>query len=358
MSIEISDVLSEALSELAKANSLKALEAVRISFLGKQGRLTTLLKTVGQLPIEQRAKFGQQVNLAKEKLQAALQEKRQQLEEKQLKQDLKGNIQFDLSMPGRGLGIGTLHPITQTIQFIQDYFFQLGFDFAEGPEIEDDFHNFEALNIPKHHPARGMHDTFYFPGEKRPDQSEHLLRTHTSTVQIRYLETLKRKLPDSIPCRVISAGRVYRHDYDITHTPMFHQIEGVVIDKLKQKGGIHMGHLKGILSDFLSAFFERDLNTRFRSSYFPFTEPSAEVDVQCVKCDGKGCRICKQTGWLEVLGCGMMHPHVLEQVGLDSEQYQGFAFGMGVERLTMLRHNIPDLRLFFENDQPFLRQFL
>jgi len=339
MKADIANLLSGALNELSKVTSAKALEEIRVSYLGKQGRLTGILKSVGQLPPEMRAQVGQEVNTAKQTLIDAIQGKRDTFEAQQLAQSLTVNASFDVSLPARGLRTGTLHPITQTIHRIQDHFFQLGFAFADGPEIEDDYHNFEALNIPGHHPARDMHDTFYI-------NMDRLLRTHTSSVQIRYLTENKA------PCRVISTGRVYRCDSDLTHTPMFHQLEGMVIDKQ-----IHMGHLKGLLAEFLSAFFERELKMRFRASYFPFTEPSAEVDVQCVICDGHGCRVCKQSGWLEILGCGMMHPNVLQHAGIDPDVYQGIAFGVGIERLAMLRHGIPDLRLFFENDQPFLRQF-
>lgn len=334
----VSDVLAKALSQLSVAEDLKSLEAVRVDYLGKNGHLTTLLKNVGRLSPEERPAFGEAVNKAKQTLQQAIQEKRLKLEAQKLSQEVSAT-RIDVTLPSRGAFCARLHPITQSIQRIEDWFAGMGFVFADGPELEDDYHNFSALNIPSHHPARAMHDTFYF-------SDEHLLRTHTSNVQIRYLETHKP------PCRVLSSGRVYRCDDDVTHTPMFHQVEGMVIDK-----NIHMGHLKGILESFLSAFFESSVNIRLRASYFPFTEPSAEVDMSCVMCKGGGCRVCKQTGWLEVLGCGMMHPNVLQQVGIDPDRYQGFAFGMGVERLTMLRHGIPDLRLFFENDVRFLEQF-
>ncbi|HNB89574.1 MAG TPA: phenylalanine--tRNA ligase subunit alpha, partial [Plasticicumulans sp.] len=245
----------------------------------------------------------------------------------------------DVTLPGRGVQAGGLHPITRTLRRIEELFRQVGFSVAEGPEIEDDFHNFEALNIPAHHPARAMHDTFYFDAST-------VLRTHTSPVQIR---TMRACEP---PIRIIAPGRVYRCDSDLTHSPMFHQVEGLFVDE-----DVSFADLKGVLYDFLRAFFERDLDVRFRPSYFPFTEPSAEVDIQCVICGGSGCRVCKHTGWLEVLGSGMVHPAVFGKVGIDPERYTGYAFGMGVERLAMLRYGVNDLRLFFDNDLRFLGQF-
>jgi phenylalanyl-tRNA synthetase alpha chain len=244
-----------------------------------------------------------------------------------------------VTLPGRGQRPGGLHPITRTLRRIEQLFANAGFAVAEGPEVEDDYHNFEALNIPAHHPARAMHDTFYFDAHR-------LLRTHTSPVQIR---VMREQAP---PLRVIAPGRVYRCDSDLTHTPMFHQVEGLLVDEQ-----VSFADLKGVLYDFLTNFFERDLKLRFRPSYFPFTEPSAEVDIQCVMCNGAGCRVCKQSGWLEVLGCGMVYPEVFRHVGIDPEQYLGYAFGMGVERLAMLRYGIDDIRLYFENDLRFLRQF-
>lgn len=335
---EIVALSQAALSEIATVSSLRDVETIRVKYLGKNGLITLQLKQVGKLSPAERPAFGEAINQAKFTLQAAIEEKQVSLKAKQLEQAVV-NKALDISLPGRAPIQGRLHPITQTIQRIQDWFTPLGFTLADGPEIESDYYNFEALNIPSHHPARAMHDTFYF-------NEKYLLRTHTSTVQIRYLKEHKP------PCRMLSTGRVYRCDSDMTHTPMFHQIEGMMIDT-----HLHMGHLKGILESFLSAFFERKLSVRLRSSYFPFTEPSAEVDIQCVMCAGKGCRVCKETGWLEVLGCGMMHPKVLEEAGIDSKTHRGLAFGMGVERLAMLRHGIPDLRLFFENDLRFLEQF-
>jgi phenylalanyl-tRNA synthetase alpha chain len=293
---------------------------------------------LGTLPAEQRPQAGQAVNQAKQTLQIALETRREQLQAAVLEQQLAAE-RIDVTLPGRGQQKGGLHPITQTLQRIQGLLTQVGFKVEEGPEIEDDFHNFEALNMPPYHPARAMHDTFYI--------DEHtLLRTHTSPVQIRVMKTQKP------PLRIIAPGRVYRRDSDLTHTPMFHQVEGLVVDT-----DVSLADLKGFLEDFLKRFFEQDLAIRFRASYFPFTEPSAEVDIQCVACSGSGCRVCKHSGWLEILGCGMVHPNVFKQVNIDNEQYTGFAFGMGVERLAMLRYGVNDIRLFFENDWRFLQQF-
>jgi phenylalanyl-tRNA synthetase alpha chain len=278
------------------------------------------------------------INQAKDKVQQSLEARKLTLKDAQLNARLESE-KVDVTLPGRGQHSGGLHPVTQTLQRIEALFSQLGFSVAEGPEIEDDFHNFESLNIPETHPARAMHDTFYFDAHT-------LLRTHTSPVQIR---TMEQQQP---PLRVIAPGRVYRCDSDLTHTPMFHQVEGLMVDE-----AVSFADLKGILDDFLRNFFERDLEVRFRPSYFPFTEPSAEADIQCVMCGGAGCRVCSHTGWLEVLGCGMVHPEVFRHVGIDSEKYSGFAFGMGVERLAMLRYGVNDLRLFFENDLRFLQQF-
>ncbi len=335
---ELPAILAKGKQDIALAADLKNLENLRVEYLGKTGLITQLLKTLGTLPVEDRKSFGQAVNEAKDQIATLLQHRKQTLEDARLAEILRSE-QIDITLPGRGMEKGSLHPITQTLNRIEDWFLRLGFNIAEGPEIEDDFHNFEALNIPSHHPARAMHDTFYFPDGR-------LLRTHTSPVQIR---AMRGKQP---PFRMIAPGRVYRCDSDVTHTPMFHQVEGLVLDE-----GIHFGHLKGILENFLQYFFEENLKTRFRSSYFPFTEPSAEVDIQCVMCKGVGCRVCSQTGWLEVLGCGMVHPKVLESCEIDSEKYTGFAFGMGAERLAMLRYGVNDLRLFFENDLKFLKQF-
>lgn len=334
----LQQLVSAAEAAAASAGDLVALDQIRVHYLGKKGVLTERLKALGALPAEQRREAGAAINVAKEAVQAALEARRLALEEAALNQRLAAE-RVDVTLPGRGQRAGGLHPITRTLRRIEELFRQIGFLVAEGPEIEDDFHNFEALNIPAHHPARAMHDTFYFDANT-------LLRTHTSPVQIR---TMKRTQP---PIRIIAPGRVYRCDSDLTHSPMFHQVEGLFVDE-----GVSFADLKGVLYDFLRAFFERDLDVRFRPSYFPFTEPSAEVDIQCVMCGGSGCRVCKHTGWLEVLGSGMVHPAVFENVGIDAERYTGYAFGMGVERLAMLRYGVNDLRLFFDNDLRFLSQF-
>jgi len=331
-------LVDETGAEIDAAADLATLDKVRVRLLGKAGVLTAELKALGALPKEIRPQAGQAINLAKQGIQERLEARRLVLEQQLLRQRLAGE-RIDVTLPGRGQPSGGLHPITRTLRRIEGLFERAGFGVAEGPEIEDDFHNFEALNIPAHHPARAMHDTFYF--------NQHLLlRTHTSPVQIR---VMKNSAP---PIKVIAPGRVYRCDSDLTHSPMFHQVEGFLVDERAS-----FADLKGVLHDFLNRFFEKDLKLRFRPSYFPFTEPSAEVDIQCVMCGGQGCRVCGQTGWLEVLGCGMIHPAVFKAVGIDSERYTGYAFGMGVERLCMLRYGVNDLRLFFENDLRFLRQF-
>jgi phenylalanyl-tRNA synthetase alpha chain len=297
------------------------------------------MKSLGKLSPEERPKAGQAINQAKQQVQQAIEARRAALKQAELEAKL-ASEQVDVTLPGRRIPAGSLHPVTRTLQRIENLFAHMGFSVAEGPEIEDDFHNFEALNIPESHPARAMHDTFYFPDGR-------LLRTHTSPVQIRVMQKEKP------PLRVIAPGRVYRCDSDLTHTPMFHQVEGFMVDE-----NVTFTDLKAILIDFLQRFFERDdLAVRFRPSYFPFTEPSAEADIECVMCAGKGCRVCSHTGWLEVLGCGMVHPNVFKHVDIDSETWTGFAFGMGAERLAMLRYGVNDLRLFFENDLRFLRQF-
>ena len=315
-----------------------ALDGVRVSYLGKKGEFTTLLKGLGQLSEAERPQAGAKINDAKQKIQTLIDQKKNELELAAISNKL-ANDTVDITLPGRRQDMGSLHPVTRTISRIHDFFVKAGFDVVEGPEIEDDYHNFEALNIPAHHPARAMHDTFYI-------DERHVLRTHTSPVQVRVMENQKP------PIRIICPGRVYRCDSDLTHTPMFHQVEGLLIDE-----NVSFPDLKGIVDQFLKVFFETDLPVRFRPSYFPFTEPSAEVDIQCASCRGKGCRICKNTGWLEVMGCGMVHPRVLQLSNIDTEKYSGFAFGMGVERLAMLRYGVTDLRLFFENDLRFLEQF-
>ena len=322
-----------------KAADLKALDEIRVHYLGKKGVLTQQLKQLGKLPPEQRPEAGQAINVAKKQVQESIEARKQRLQNAELEQQLAAE-KIDVSLPGRGQHSGGIHPVTRTLQRIRHLFSSMGFESVEGPEIEDDYHNFEALNIPEHHPARAMHDTFYI-------DAHHVLRTHTSPVQIRVMETQKP------PFRIMAPGRVYRCDSDLTHTPMFHQVEGLLVDE-----NVSFADLKGMLEEFLKHFFERDdLGVRFRPSYFPFTEPSAEVDIECVICSGEGCRVCSQSGWLEVLGCGMVHPNVFKHVDVDNEQYTGLAFGMGVERLAMLKYGVNDLRLFFENDLQFLRQF-
>ena len=335
---QLTRLLQEARSAMAQAQDVAALEQLRVHYLGKKGVLTEQLKQLGSLPPEERPRVGQWVNDAKSALQADLNTRRDALDSAQRAAQLASEI-LDVTLPGRGLHLGGAHPISRTLRRLEMLFLSLGFETADGPEIEDDFHNFEALNMPASHPARAMHDTFYFDART-------LLRTHTSTVQIRYMQANKP------PLRIIAPGRAYRCDSDITHTPMFHQIEGLMVDE-----NVSFADLKGLLSDFLERFFEKSLRVRFRPSFFPFTEPSAEVDIECAMCSGGGCRVCKHTGWLEVLGCGMVHPEVFRHVGIDSERYTGFAFGIGVERLAMLRYGVNDLRLFYENDLRFLQQF-
>lgn len=335
---KLADLLSNALAAIQNAQTLMDLDQVRVQFLGRKGLLTEYLQGLAQLSAEERPKAGQEVNKAKAALQEAIEKHRQELDSQALEKRLLEE-KLDVSLPGRRQSIGTAHPVTRVLERIEKLFTAAGFTVAEGPEIESDYNNFEALNMPANHPARAMHDTFYISDNT-------VLRTHTSTVQIR---VMKEQQP---PFRVIAPGRVYRCDSDVTHSPMFHQVEGFVVDT-----DISFAHLKGVMHDFLQRFFEAQFAVRFRPSYFPFTEPSAEVDIQCVMCTGKGCRVCKQTGWLEVGGCGMIHPQVLTNVGIDKEKFSGFAFGMGVERLAMLRYGVNDLRLFFENDVRFLRQF-
>lgn len=343
---DIQAQFKQATSEIEQAKDLQALDHVRVKYLGKKGRFTEILKGLKALSPEDRKSVGQEINIAKTQFQSQLSDKKQTLEQQQIVlQQAKQSI--DVTLPGHPFTVGALHPITTTLKRIESIFTQMGFHSETGPDIETEYYNFEALNIPAHHPARAMHDTFYFADHSADESADKtLLRTHTSPVQIRAMERIKA------PIRIIAPGKVYRCDSDVTHTPMFHQVEGLMIDD-----HIHFGHLKGVLHAFLEAFFEQDVKTRFRASYFPFTEPSAEVDMSCVKCQAKGCRICKQTGWLEVLGCGMVHPKVLEYVGVDADRFTGFAFGMGVERLAMLRYEVDDLRLFFENDARIIKQF-
>ncbi len=328
----------EAREKIAAAEDGASLEQLRVDYLGKKGQITALLKSLGQLSAEERPAAGAQINVVKQELQALIGARKQALEAAAVEEKLAAET-IDVTLPGRGQSTGGIHPVTRTIERIEDFFASIGFDVVEGPEIEDDYHNFEALNIPAHHPARAMHDTFYV------DETT-VLRTHTSPVQVRVMES------QAPPLRVICPGRVYRCDSDLTHTPMFHQVEGLLIDEHSS-----FADLKGLIEEFLRVFFEKDLQVRFRPSYFPFTEPSAEVDIQCVNCGGDGCRVCSHTGWLEVMGCGMVHPRVFQHSQIDAERYSGFAFGMGVERLAMLRYGVNDLRLFFDNDLRFLEQF-
>jgi phenylalanyl-tRNA synthetase alpha chain len=345
---ELKQITEGLLQTVAKAPDLKALEALRVEALGKKGALTQLLKGLGKLSPEERPAAGAKINEAKVEVQQAIESRKSLMEAAAMEERLLEE-QIDVTLPSGGNSRGSLHPVTRTLRRIEELFSQAGFSIETGPEIEDDFHNFEALNIPADHPARAMHDTFYIDtGNLYTGNASvsHVLRTHTSPVQIRTMETQEP------PIRCICPGRVYRCDSDVTHTPMFHQVEGLVVDK-----GVSMAQLRACVSDFLNGFFEDDYPVRFRPSYFPFTEPSAEIDMQCTHCSGAGCRICKQTGWLEVGGCGMIHPNVFKSAGVDPEIYTGFAFGMGVERLAMLRYGVNDLRLFFENDLQFLRQY-
>ena len=323
----LNELTEQAENEIASADDVAALDAVRVTYLGKKGALTARLKSLSDLPADERPAAGQEINRAKQALLKQIEARRTALEDAALEQKLAADA-VDVTLPGRGLSRGGRHPVSLARNRIEYIFRDAGFGVRSGPEIEDDFHNFTALNIPEHHPARAMHDTFYFPGGK-------LLRTHTSPVQIRAM------VKEGVPIRIIAPGRVYRCDSDQTHTPMFTQVEGLVIDR-----GVSFANLKAALHQFVEQFFERDAQLRFRPSYFPFTEPSAEVDV-----------LWAEDKWLEILGCGMVHPNVLENAGIDSEEFTGYAFGMGIERLAMLRYGVNDLRTFFENDLRFLRQF-
>jgi phenylalanyl-tRNA synthetase alpha chain len=326
----LQNLVSEALEKVDQASDVKALDQVRVDYLGKKGVLTAQLKNLGKLSAEERPQAGAKINEAKQQVEVVIREKKAALENAALAEKLKSES-IDVTLPGRGHKTGGLHPVTRTLQRIEGFFKNAGYSVEQGPEVEDNFHNFDALNIPAHHPARAMHDTFYF-------NAETLLRTHTSPVQIR---TMEKQDP---PIRIICPGRVYRCDSDVTHTPMFHQVEGLLVDK-----DVSFANLKGTVEQFLRTFFEdENLNVRFRPSYFPFTEPSAEFDIEWAS---------SKTGWLEVGGCGMVHPNVLKSSGVDPEEYMGFAFGLGVERLAMLRYGVNDLRLFFENDLKFLAQF-
>jgi len=335
---DLEDILREAESAIQSASDLRSLDQYRVHYLGKKGLLTESLKKLGQLSPEERPAAGQKINRVKEQVQALIEKKDAELNQHVIAQQL-ASESIDVTLAGRSVKFGSLHPITQTIAELRRIFTQMGFIFMQGQEIEDDYHNFEALNIPPAHPARAMADTFYLTNSK-------LLRTHTSPVQIRAMKKIKP------PLRMVALGRVYRRDFDVTHTPMFHQMECLMIDE-----NISFADLKGLLNQFLHEFFSTNAPIRFRPSYFPFTEPSAEVDIGCLNCSSKGCRVCKYSGWLEVLGCGMVHPNVLNGVGIDSERYRGFAFGVGIDRLAMLKYGITDLRSLFENDLRFLSQF-
>src|SRR3990167_5316620 len=334
----LEEILKQAESAIQGATDLQSLDQHRVHYLGKKGQLTEYLKTLGTLPPEERPLVGQKINAVKEAIQLLIEKRNTELKRHLVESQL-ASESIDVTLPGRALNFGSIHPINQTFEELKKIFGQMGFTFMEGPEIEDDYHNFEALNIPPLHPARAMQDTFYFPDGM-------LLRTHMSPVEIRAMKALP------LPLRMVAMGKVYRCDFDLTHTPMFHQMECQMIDE-----HISFTHLKGLLTEFLHAFFSQDTPIRFRPSYFPFTEPSAEVDMGCLNCSGKGCRICKNTGWLEILGCGMLHPNVLKMADIDSKRYRGFAFGVGVDRLTLLKYGISDLRSLFENDLRFLSQF-
>ncbi|MBP7158162.1 phenylalanine--tRNA ligase subunit alpha [Thermomonas sp.] len=333
---DIESLSTRALADIAAAATPDALEALRVGLLGKSGTITAQLKALGALPGDQRKAAGEAINRARDALSDALSARKTALDDAALDARLAGET-VDVTLPGRDGERGGVHPVSRTLERITEIFGRLGYELADGPEIEDDWHNFEALNFPPHHPARAMHDTFYF-GDGR------LLRTHTSGVQVRYMQDLLAA-GGSPPLRMLAAGKVYRSDSDQTHTPMFHQVEGLLVDEHAS-----FADLKGTLVEFVRAFFERDFEMRFRPSYFPFTEPSAEVDIAWLQADGS-------TRWLEVLGCGMVHPNVLRNVGIDPEKYTGFAFGLGVERFAMLRYGVDDLRSFFDNDVRFLRQF-
>ena len=327
MTKSLSDLTHQAKEDISNCSSLKELDSVRVFYLGKKGKVSLELKSLSKLDPNDRPEFGKQINDIKKILQERISLKKTDLNNQKIKASIE-EAAIDITLPGKTTLIGNIHPLSKTLNEIEKIFINAGFLVDDGPEIEDEYHNFTALNIPDNHPARAMHDTFYF-------DNEYLLRTHTSPIQIRSMER------DGVPIRVIAPGKVYRRDSDITHTPMFHQVEGLVIDT-----GINFTHLKGILHDFINSFFNNEMSLRFRPSYFPFTEPSAEVDL--LSSNGQ---------WLEILGCGMVHPKVLENLGIDNKKFSGYAFGMGVERLTMLKYGIKDIRLFYENDLSFLSQF-
>ncbi len=331
-------LVSQALEAVQSAEDINALEQIRVHYLGKKGELTQVMKTLGNLPAEERPHVGALINVAKERVTEVLNARKASFEQAELTARLAAEC-IDVTLPGRGQTSGGLHPITRTLERIEQFFTHIGYGIAEGPEVEDDYHNFEALNIPGHHPARSMHDTFYF-------NANMLLRTHTSPVQVRTMESQHAADPHRLPRPCVPQRLRYHPLADVPPD------RGLLVDR-----DINFADLKGTIEEFLRVFFEKELAVRFRPSYFPFTEPSAEVDMECVMCSGNGCRVCKQTGWLEVMGCGMVHPNVLRMSGIDPEEFQGFAFGMGVERLAMLRYGVNDLRLFFDNDLRFLAQF-
>ena len=335
MTKNLDQIQQDAFKQLVTAQNREEVQDLSVRYLGRKGILTQFLRNISELPADQRPVIGKKANELKDILDKAFKDALEKLDSKRRQKD----SGIDVSLPGRAIDCGTLHPITQINQEICDIFSRLGFDIAEGPEVESDYYNFEALNFPKDHPARDMQDTFFV--------SENIvLRTHTSPNQIR---TMEKQSP---PVRIIVPGKVYRCDSDLTHTPMFHQVEGLLVDE-----NISFGDLKGVLTTFVHQMFDDQTSLRFRPSFFPFTEPSAEVDILCVMCRGKGCRVCSQTGWLEILGSGMVHPALYENVGYDADRYTGFAFGMGVDRIAMLKYGIDDIRKFFENDMRFLRQF-
>jgi phenylalanyl-tRNA synthetase alpha chain len=335
---DLAALTAEALVQIGASASLAALDELRVHWLGRKGVLTEQLKALGALAPSARPAAGARINVAKSEIQSAIEARRAFLDQSAIAQALTAGA-LDVTLPGRGEAGGGIHPITRLRLRIEELFQQAGYEIATGPEVEDEFHNFEALNIPANHPSRAMHDTFYLDNGL-------LLRTHTSPVQVRAM--LKRQPPIAL----IAPGRVYRHDSDVSHSPMFHQVEGLLVDTQ-----VSFANLKSVLHQFMESLFERSLSMRLRPSYFPFTEPSAEVDISCLLCGGAGCRVCKQTGWLEVAGCGMVHPNVFRACGIDAERYSGFAFGFGIERLAMLRYGVNDLRLFFDNDLRFLAQF-
>ena len=338
MEKQVNNLIEEAKQASDNASTLKELDEVRVRFLGKKGQVTALLKNLGTLPADERPAAGQSVNKARKAIEDLLSERKGTVESAERDQAVISEA-LDITLPGVRESNGHRHPVTQVMEHVLDIFRGLGFSVRRGPEVEKDYYNFEALNIPKDHPARDMQDTFYV-------DDEIVLRTHTSPVQVRTMES------EEPPLRVVSPGRVYRHDSDVSHSPMFHQVEGFMVDK-----GITFSDLKGVLGEFIHQFFGKDVPVRFRPSFFPFTEPSAEVDMGCVICRGKGCRVCSNTGWIEILGSGMIDPEVYKFVGYDSEKYSGFAFGIGMERVTMLHFGIDDIRLLFENDVRFLKQF-